>query len=213
MRLDSLRHLAVIDPETACRAGTVIDYWVDPTIGRVAALSMRPVDIDQPQRISCTRVARVALDAMMLTRGSGPTSGHRRAAREGRCGAHRLANARTPELRTCGSVLARVVSWTAARLGRSSGMVRPRRTDSPNGRAGETAPYWAGGWQLRIGGCGRGESGRCSITQWISRGRRIAGLPLKSHGLISMPDLALVLALFVGVIATLAIPAARGIRR
>jgi uncharacterized protein YrrD len=74
MRLDSLRHLAVIDPDTACSSGTVVDYWVDPTAGRVAALSMRPVDIDQPQRISCTRVARVGRDAVMLTRGSGRTS-------------------------------------------------------------------------------------------------------------------------------------------
>jgi sporulation protein YlmC with PRC-barrel domain len=68
MRLDSLRHLAVIDPDTACRSGTVVDYWVDPTIGRVAALSMRPVDIDQPQRIPSTRVARVGHDVVMLTR-------------------------------------------------------------------------------------------------------------------------------------------------
>ena len=45
MRIDSLRHLAVIDPDTACRTGTVTDYWLNPTEGRLAALALRPVAV------------------------------------------------------------------------------------------------------------------------------------------------------------------------
>ncbi len=66
MRLDSLRNLAVIDPDTASRLGTVTDYWLDPAAGRVAALQLRPVDIDQTQRVAATRVACVGHDAVML---------------------------------------------------------------------------------------------------------------------------------------------------
>ncbi len=68
MRIDSLRNLAVIDPDTACRTGTVTDYWLDPSAGRLAALELRPVDIDQTQRVSCARVGRIGHDAVMLMR-------------------------------------------------------------------------------------------------------------------------------------------------
>jgi uncharacterized protein YrrD len=68
MRIDSLRNLAVIDPDTASRTGTVTDYWLDPAAGRLAALELRPVDIDQSQRVSCARVGRIGHDAVMLTR-------------------------------------------------------------------------------------------------------------------------------------------------
>jgi sporulation protein YlmC with PRC-barrel domain len=44
MRVDRLRNLAVIDPETACRVGIVTDYWIDAAAGRVAALAIRPVE-------------------------------------------------------------------------------------------------------------------------------------------------------------------------
>lgn len=71
MDIDSLRHRAVIDPDSASHVGTVIDYWVDPELGRVVALAMRPVDVDQSQRISCARVARVGRHAIMLARANG----------------------------------------------------------------------------------------------------------------------------------------------
>jgi uncharacterized protein YrrD len=71
MRIDSLRHLAVIDPDTACRTGTVTDYWLDVTAGRLAALVQRPVDVDQAQRVSCARVGHIGHDAVMLTPASG----------------------------------------------------------------------------------------------------------------------------------------------
>jgi sporulation protein YlmC with PRC-barrel domain len=73
MHIDSLRQRAVIDPDSAARLGTVIDYWVDPELGRVAALAMRPVDVDQSQRLSCARVARVGRHAIMLNRANGST--------------------------------------------------------------------------------------------------------------------------------------------
>jgi sporulation protein YlmC with PRC-barrel domain len=68
MRLDTLRHRAVVDPETGSRVGTVTDYWVDAAAGRVAALIIRPVDADLPQRVSAERVARVGRHAVMLSR-------------------------------------------------------------------------------------------------------------------------------------------------
>ena len=74
MRIDRLHHLAVIDPESACRSGTVVDYWVNPTAGRVAALAVRPVDVDQLQRVSCARVARIGHDAVMLARENSASS-------------------------------------------------------------------------------------------------------------------------------------------
>ncbi len=71
MRIDSLRHLAVIDPDTASRIGTVTDYWLDPAAGRLAALALRPVDVDQAQRVSWERVGRIGRAAVMLTRTGG----------------------------------------------------------------------------------------------------------------------------------------------
>jgi sporulation protein YlmC with PRC-barrel domain len=73
MRVDRLRNLAVIDPDTACRIGIVTDYWVDATAGRVAALAIRPIDVDLSQRVEAARVACVGRDAVMLTttRGAG----------------------------------------------------------------------------------------------------------------------------------------------
>ena len=66
MRVDRLRNLAVIDPDTACRVGIVTDYWIDAAAGRVAALAIRPVDVDLSQRVDACRVARVGHDAIML---------------------------------------------------------------------------------------------------------------------------------------------------
>ena len=58
MRVDRLRNLAVIDPDTACRVGIVTDYWIDAAAGRVAALAIRPIDVDLSQRVDTCRVAR-----------------------------------------------------------------------------------------------------------------------------------------------------------
>jgi sporulation protein YlmC with PRC-barrel domain len=66
MRVDRLRNLVVIDPDTACRVGIVTDYWIDAAAGRVAALAIRPVDVDLSQRVDTCRVARVGHDAVML---------------------------------------------------------------------------------------------------------------------------------------------------
>jgi uncharacterized protein YrrD len=71
MRLDDLRNLVVIDPDTACLVGAVTGYWIDAAGGRVGAITIRPVDVDLPQRFSSDRVARVGTDAVMLTRANG----------------------------------------------------------------------------------------------------------------------------------------------
>jgi sporulation protein YlmC with PRC-barrel domain len=67
MRLDRLRNLAVIDPATACQAGVVTDYWVDAASGQVAALVIRPIDVDLPQHVCSRRVAHIGHDAVMLS--------------------------------------------------------------------------------------------------------------------------------------------------
>jgi sporulation protein YlmC with PRC-barrel domain len=72
MRLDTLRKRAVVDPETGTRLGTVTDYWVDATAGRVAALIIRPVDADVSERVAAHRVAHVGRDAVMLSSSNGP---------------------------------------------------------------------------------------------------------------------------------------------
>ena len=78
MRVDRLRNLVVIDPDTACRVGIVTDYWIDAAAGRVAALAIRPVDVDFSQRVDTCRVARVGRDAVMLAPAdSARTSGAR----------------------------------------------------------------------------------------------------------------------------------------
>jgi len=66
MRVDRLRNLAVIDPNTAGRVGIVTDYWIDAAAGRVAELAIRPIDVDLSQRVDTCRVARVGRDAVML---------------------------------------------------------------------------------------------------------------------------------------------------
>jgi len=71
MRLDTLRHRAVVDPDTGSRIGTVTDYLIDPSTGRVAVLIIRPVDADLPARVAADRVARVGRDAVMLSRNGG----------------------------------------------------------------------------------------------------------------------------------------------
>jgi len=75
MRLDTLRNRAVVDPESGTRIGTVTDYWIDATAGRVTALIIRPVDADLPQRVVADRVARVGRHAVMLSRSDGAGNG------------------------------------------------------------------------------------------------------------------------------------------
>ena len=75
MRLDALRNLAVVDPETGSRLGIVTDYWVDAAAGRVAALLICPVDVDISQRVRAERVAHVGRDAVMLSPSDGPGLG------------------------------------------------------------------------------------------------------------------------------------------
>ena len=71
MRLDSLRNRVIVDPDTASHTGIVTDYWIDARTGSVAALQVRPVDAEMPQRLSARRVARVGHDAIMLSRTTG----------------------------------------------------------------------------------------------------------------------------------------------
>jgi sporulation protein YlmC with PRC-barrel domain len=75
MRLDKLRKRVVVDPETGTRLGTVTDYWVDATAGRVATLIIRPVDADLSQRVAADRVVHVGRDAVILSRSTGPGVG------------------------------------------------------------------------------------------------------------------------------------------
>src|SRR5690349_81800 len=75
MRLDTLRNRAVVDPETGSLLGTVTNYWVDATAGRVAALKIRPVDADLSERVAADRVARVGRDAVMLSHSGGADAG------------------------------------------------------------------------------------------------------------------------------------------
>ena len=75
MRLDTLRKRAVVDPATGSRLGIVTDYWVDASAGRVAALTIRPVDADLSERVAADRVACVGRDAVMLSRSDGPGAG------------------------------------------------------------------------------------------------------------------------------------------
>ena len=68
MRLDTLRNRAVVDPDSASEIGVVTDYCIDAMAGRVAALIIRPVDVDLSERVAADRVAHVGRDAVMLSR-------------------------------------------------------------------------------------------------------------------------------------------------
>jgi sporulation protein YlmC with PRC-barrel domain len=76
MRLKELRGLPVIDPTAARKVGTVSDYQVDPSAGRLAALDVTPLDGGDGQRIVAQRIRRVGGSAVMLTArgGSMPSS-------------------------------------------------------------------------------------------------------------------------------------------
>jgi sporulation protein YlmC with PRC-barrel domain len=71
MRLDKLRKRTVVDPQTGTRLGTVTDYLVDATAGRVAVLIVHPVEAELSQPVSADRVLHVGQDAVILSRSTG----------------------------------------------------------------------------------------------------------------------------------------------
>jgi sporulation protein YlmC with PRC-barrel domain len=66
MRLKELRGLPVIDPSTALKIGTVVDYQVDPASGHVAALDISGPNTDG-ERVLAHRIRRVGRSAVILT--------------------------------------------------------------------------------------------------------------------------------------------------
>src|SRR5689334_21450800 len=67
MRLKEIRGLPVIDPTAARKIGTVVDYQVDPTGARIAALDISPVTGCESERILAQRMRRVGSSAVILT--------------------------------------------------------------------------------------------------------------------------------------------------
>lgn len=72
MRLKQLRGLPVIDPVTARKIGSVLDYQVDAAGGRLAALDVgRPGSADDAddhnQRVTADRIRRIGRSAVILT--------------------------------------------------------------------------------------------------------------------------------------------------
>jgi uncharacterized protein YrrD len=77
MRLKELRGLPVVEPTAARKIGTVADYQVDSSSGRLAALDLGPADgSGTPERVPAHAIRRVGRHAVMLTGraalGSGP---------------------------------------------------------------------------------------------------------------------------------------------
>lgn len=75
MRLKELRGLPVIDPTAARKMGTVADFQVDPTSGRLAAIDLGGSDARDPERILASRIRRVGRNAVILTARGGVTPG------------------------------------------------------------------------------------------------------------------------------------------
>jgi sporulation protein YlmC with PRC-barrel domain len=71
MRLKRLRGMAVVDPTTAHKIGTVLDFQIDPAAGRLAAIDVGSAEGDA-QRIGADRIHRVGRDAVILTRTDSP---------------------------------------------------------------------------------------------------------------------------------------------
>jgi sporulation protein YlmC with PRC-barrel domain len=59
--------MAVVDPATARKIGSVLDVQIDPAAGQVAAIDVGRPEGDA-QRIVAARIYRVGRDAVMLTR-------------------------------------------------------------------------------------------------------------------------------------------------
>jgi uncharacterized protein YrrD len=75
MRLKELLGLPVIDPTAARKIGTVVDYQVDSTAGRLAALDVDDGQGGGGERILTQRIRRVGQNAVMLTGRGGATPG------------------------------------------------------------------------------------------------------------------------------------------
>lgn len=75
MHLKELRGLPVIDPTAARKVGTVADYQIDPTSGRIAAIDLSPANSAPAERILAARIRRVGSHAVILTPRGGATSG------------------------------------------------------------------------------------------------------------------------------------------
>jgi sporulation protein YlmC with PRC-barrel domain len=69
MRLKQLRGMPVVDPTTARKIGSVLDYQVDPVAGQVAAIDVGDVG-GEARRIGAERIHRVGAAAVMLTAAS-----------------------------------------------------------------------------------------------------------------------------------------------
>jgi len=75
MRLKELRGLPVIDPSSARKIGTVLDYQVDPASGRLAALDVTSIANADGERVLATRIRRVGRSAVILTARGGQLAG------------------------------------------------------------------------------------------------------------------------------------------
>ncbi|MDQ6675623.1 MAG: PRC-barrel domain-containing protein [Chloroflexota bacterium] len=67
MRLKELRGLPVIDPTAARKIGSVVDYQVDPTSGRLAAVDITSPAPGEGQRVLASRIRRAGRSAVILT--------------------------------------------------------------------------------------------------------------------------------------------------
>jgi sporulation protein YlmC with PRC-barrel domain len=67
MRLKELLGLPVIDPTSARKIGTVLDYQVDPAGGGLAAVDVTGTSGADGQRVLAARIRRVGRDAVILT--------------------------------------------------------------------------------------------------------------------------------------------------
>jgi sporulation protein YlmC with PRC-barrel domain len=71
MRLKQLRGMAVVDPTTARKIGSVLDFQIDPAAGQLAAIDVGGAEGDA-QRILARRIHRVGRDAVILTDADSP---------------------------------------------------------------------------------------------------------------------------------------------
>jgi uncharacterized protein YrrD len=68
MRLKDIRGLPVVDPTAARKIGTIADYLVDPSGGRLAALEVAPKEGGEAnERVPAHRVRRIGQHAVVLT--------------------------------------------------------------------------------------------------------------------------------------------------
>src|SRR5579859_1036734 len=75
MRLKDLRGLPVIDPTSARKIGTVVDYQVDPASARLAAIDISNNATTDGERVLSSRIRRVGRNAVILTERGGNVAG------------------------------------------------------------------------------------------------------------------------------------------